>query len=134
MSNSTNEPMLEMFLFETEQLLEQLEQVILASEKSNAYSEQDINEIFRIMHTIKGSSAMMLYENISNLAHSMEDLFYFIREYKPPSIRFLELTDLVLKGADFIKTELAKLEASQELDGDSGIIIHEIDSFRPSWR
>ena len=129
MSNSTNEPMLEMFLFETEQLLEQLEQVILASEKSNAYSEQDINEIFRIMHTIKGSSAMMLYENISNLAHSMEDLFYFIREYKPPSIRFLELTDLVLKGADFIKTELAKLEASQELDGDSGIIIHEIDSF-----
>ena len=34
MSNSTNEPMLEMFLFETEQLLEQLEQVILTSEKS----------------------------------------------------------------------------------------------------
>ena len=108
MSNSTNEPMLEMFLFETEQLLEQLEQVILASEKSNAYSEQDINEIFRIMHTIKGSSAMMLYENISNLAHSMEDLFYFIREYKPSSIRFLELTDLVLNGADLYRRSYPK--------------------------
>jgi len=91
MSNSTNEPILEMFLFETKQLLDQLEQIILAGEKSEAYSEQDINEIFRIMHTIKGSSAMMLYDNISNLAHSMEDLFYYIREYKPLSIRFWSL-------------------------------------------
>lgn len=129
MSNSTNEPILEMFLFETKQLLDQLEQIILAGEKSEAYSEQDINEIFRIMHTIKGSSAMMLYDNISNLAHLMEDLFYYIREYKPLSIRFLELTDLVLKGADFIHTELAKIEASRESDADPGIIINEIDSF-----
>jgi two-component system chemotaxis sensor kinase CheA len=121
--------MLEMFLFETEQLLEQLEQVILASEKSKTYSEQDINEIFRIMHTIKGSSAMMLYENISNLAHSMEDLFYFIREYKPSSIRFLELTDLVLNGADFIQTELSKIEASKKPDADPGNILKEIDGF-----
>jgi two-component system chemotaxis sensor kinase CheA len=109
--------------------LEQLEQVILASEKSKTYSEQDINEIFRIMHTIKGSSAMMLYENISNLAHSMEDLFYFIREYKPSSIRFLELTDLVLNGADFIQTELSKIEASKKPDADPGNILKEIDGF-----
>ena len=28
------------------------------------------------MHTIKGSSAMMLVENISSLTHSIEDLFF----------------------------------------------------------
>ncbi|NLP00425.1 MAG: hypothetical protein GX386_09070, partial [Clostridiaceae bacterium] len=53
--NYANEPMMEMFLFETSQLIEQLEQQILSSEKSNNYTEDAINEIFRIMHTIKGS-------------------------------------------------------------------------------
>lgn len=35
----TNEPMLDMFIFETSQLLEQLEECILSSEKSRCYSE-----------------------------------------------------------------------------------------------
>ena len=90
--------MLEMFIFETAQLLEQLEQVIISSEKANDYSSHSINEIFRIMHTIKGSAAMMLYNNVSLLAHTMEDLFYCIRENKPTSINFSQLTDLILNG------------------------------------
>ena len=86
MSNKSLEPITEMFIFETEQLLEQLEQIILTGEKMNGFTSQDINEIFRIMHTIKGSSAMMFFNNISTLAHSIEDLFFFIRESKPASI------------------------------------------------
>lgn len=79
MSNGTNrEPMLEMYIFETTQLVGQLEQSILNSEKAIDY-ELSINEMFRVMHTIKGNSAMMLFNNISELAHLMEDLFDFIR-------------------------------------------------------
>ena len=72
-----NDHMLDMFIFETDQLLEQLEACILDAEKDGAYSRDAINEIFRIMHTLKGSSAMMRYDEISSLAHSIEDLFYF---------------------------------------------------------
>lgn len=129
MSNMSHEPMTEMFIFETEQLLEQLEQIILASEKIQEFASQDINEIFRIMHTIKGSSAMMLYNNISTLAHFIEDLFFFLRENKPASIQFSNLTDLVLKGADFIQTELAKIKAFQTPDADPDHIIKEIGEF-----
>lgn len=129
MSNSSYETMKELFIFETAQLLEQLEQIILAAEKSRVYSEQDINEIFRAMHTIKSSSAMMDYENISRLAHAMEDLFYYIREKKPSTIEFSELTDRILKGSDFIQTELSKIEASQSPDADPQLIISEIISF-----
>ncbi len=129
MANLPQDPLLEMFIFETKQLLEQLEQILLTSEKSKKYSEQDINEIFRVMHTIKGSSAMMLYNNISTLAHSMEDLFYFIRQNKQASIQFSDLTDLILKGADFIQTELAKIEKSQIPDADPNLIIDEINEF-----
>ena len=87
MSNqNTNEAMLEMFLFETSQLIEQLEQLILSSDKENYYSNTSINEIFRIMHTIKGSAAMMMYQSISALAHSIEDIFFYLRDEKPKEI------------------------------------------------
>lgn len=129
MSKLSHEPMLEMFIFETVQLLEQLEQIIISSEKSNSYSSYNINEIFRIMHTIKGSSAMMLYNHISTLAHSMEDLFYYIREKNPSTVNFSELTDLILKGADFIKCELAKIEEGEDSNADAGALIDEIRIF-----
>ena len=60
-----HEPMLDMFIFETRQFLEELEQLALASEKSNSFSTEDVNEIFRAMHTIKGSAAMMMVNEIS---------------------------------------------------------------------
>ena len=74
-----HEPLLDMYIFETEQLLEQLEQLILNSEKTDSFTREAIDEIFRIMHTIKGSSAMMMFTGVSNLAHCMEDLFYCLR-------------------------------------------------------
>lgn len=116
-SNFSKEPMLEMFIFETLQLVEQLEQTIINSEREGGL-EQYINEIFRIMHTIKGSAAMMLYDNVSTLAHATEDLFFYIREEKPQNIDYTELTDLVLQVLDFIKLEVAKIQEGLPADGD----------------
>lgn len=125
----SQEPMLDMFIFETTQLVEQLEQSIIIIEQSNRYTEDDINKIFRIMHTIKGSSAMMLFENISSLSHSIEDLFYFLREEKPVKVNYSNLTDMVLEGIDFIKTEVGKIIDEKEPDGDASHLISDIESF-----
>ncbi|MGE5405223.1 MAG: ATP-binding protein, partial [Candidatus Saccharibacteria bacterium] len=111
------EPMLDMYIFETNQLLEQLEASILDSEKAGGL-EASINEIFRIMHTIKGSSAMMLYDNIATLAHAIEDLFYYIREQKPDNVDFTLLTDLVLQVIDSIKGDVFKIMDNRPADGD----------------
>jgi two-component system chemotaxis sensor kinase CheA len=108
--------MLDMFIFETSQLIEQLENSILTSEKSNSLTQDTINEMFRAMHTIKGSSAMMMFNNISTLAHSMEDLFYFIREEKPHHVDFSALSDLVLETVDFIKVEVEKIKSGDAAD------------------
>jgi len=126
---STNEQMLDMFLFETFQNIEQLENLILETEKSKEYSQEAINEIFRIMHTIKGSSAMMLFNNITSLAHVMEDLFYYIREQKPQVIDTETLTDLLLAGVDFIKIELEKIKNHDTDDGNCEDLIQGIKSF-----
>jgi len=127
MSNqNTNEAMLEMFLFETSQLIEQLEQLILSSDKENYYSNTSINEIFRIMHTIKGSAAMMMYQSISTLAHSIEDIFFYLRDEKPKEIDCSSLTDLILESVDFIKVELEKIRNNDKADGDARELINSL--------
>lgn len=126
---NSNEQMLDMYIFETTQNIEQLENCILDTEKSNGYSQNAVNEIFRIMHTIKGSSAMMLFNSIANLAHGMEDLFYFIREQKPQSINNEALSDLLLEGVDFIKLELEKIKGHQFEENDCSGLINGIKDF-----
>ena len=49
-----NDPILDLFIYETAQNIEQLETSILAVEKASSFSLDTINEIFRVMHTIKG--------------------------------------------------------------------------------
>jgi len=125
----SNEPMLDIFIYETTQNIEQLEKAILTSEKAGFYSQETVNEIFRVMHTIKGSSAMMLYNNVASLAHTMEDMFYFIREEKPQHMDWAALSDLVLEGVDFIKLELEKVKNADGLDGDPASLIEKIKEF-----
>lgn len=114
---NNNDPLLEMFIFETNELLEQLVEILIESEKENIISEEYINEIFRIMHTIKGSSAMLAYNSISTAAHVVEDLFFLIREHKPKNIDYSAICDVVLSASDFIKRQMVKVESGEEIDG-----------------
>ena len=114
-----NEPMVEVFIYETRQFLEQLEQVALASEDSGSFQPEDVNEVFRAMHTIKGSAAMMLYDEISHLAHAVEDIFFYIRELHPEKIDVSAVTDIVLTAVDFMNGELDKLDSGGQPDASS---------------
>ncbi|MCL1844442.1 MAG: chemotaxis protein CheA [Defluviitaleaceae bacterium] len=127
MTDFDRESMLEMFIFEMSQLIDQLEATIVQSESE--YNMDQINEIFRVMHTIKGSSAMMMFDNIAGVAHSIEDLFYYLREENPQGLDFKRLSDHVLSGADFVKEELAKLTNGEKPDGDGTELALAIDKF-----
>jgi len=126
---NNKEPMLEMFIFETFEMIEQLQQLIMDSEKIKKLETDAINEIFRIMHTIKGSSGMMMFDNISSISHTIEDLFYFIRESKPKKINYSALTDLVLEGSDLIKSETEKINNDKEADGNFTVFIEKVNEF-----
>src|SRR6056297_541492 len=132
--NNYSEPMLEMFIFETNQSMEQLEEILLNIEGNSKITDDDINEIFRIMHTIKGSSSMMMFNNISKLTHSLEDLFYFIREKEIYDIDLTKLSDLVFSTIDFITLEISKIEQGNEPDGDAGELTDEIKDFLNSLK
>ncbi len=107
---------LDMYLFEANSLLEQLDDILLRAESEQAFDKECIDEIFRIMHTIKGSSAMMQFNSIMTISHKVEDLFYYIRENGILQKYNEQLVNLVFKFTDFIKGEIAKIEAGQELE------------------
>lgn len=111
--------MVEVFIYETRQFLEQLEQISLASEENGGFSVDDVNEIFRAMHTIKGSAAMMMFDEVSTLAHSVEDIFYYIRELNPKKVDATAITDIVLNAVDFIHIEMDKLDNGGKPDASS---------------
>ena len=100
------ESMVDMYIYETTTLLEQLDQILIKTEGQGSFDKESINEIFRIMHTIKGSSAMMGLENMSSLAHAIEDMFYIIREEKPVISDSKDLYELVFSASDLLKAEI----------------------------
>ncbi len=119
------EPMLDIYIFEAHQMIEKLEQSVLQLE-SESNIEASVSEIFRIMHTFKGNSAMMLFNNIAELAHKMEDLFDFIRKNKLNDFDKPAIADLVLKCSDFIKSEVIKIDETTVSDGDNSPYIKEV--------
>ncbi|WP_391571275.1 chemotaxis protein CheW [Cohnella sp.] len=125
----SNDSILDIYIYETTQNIDQLEKTVMTFEKANGLTLDTVNEIFRIMHTIKGSSAMMTYNNIASLAHAMEDLFFYIREEKHVNLDLVLLSDLILEGIDFIKLELDKVRSAGSLDGDPGSLIETIRRF-----
>lgn len=124
--------MIDMYLFETTSLLEQLENIMLEAEKAKAFSSEDIDEIFRIMHTIKGSSAMMEFDSISKIAHRVEDLFFIFRQNNTTN-SFSEdmrknLFNLILKANDFMSTEVGKIEANEPLTNNIDNFVIDINT------
>ncbi|MBQ4059290.1 MAG: chemotaxis protein CheA [Lachnospiraceae bacterium] len=121
--------MLDMYLFENRQLLENLDGIVLEKQNADGFDEDDVNSIFRVMHTIKGSSGIMMFDNITHVSHKLEDIFYYIRESQPEQLNHKELVSIVLDVSGFITQEFDKIEEGDEADGDNSELMKVMDSF-----
>ena len=121
------EAMLDVFVHETDTMLEELDEVLIVSEKAHNIDDDNINTIFRITHTIKGSAAMMNFEGMSNLAHSIEDVFYILRD-NPEKLKvvFDTIFDLVFQSSDFLKDELNQIRTGVYEPSDPTELIDKI--------
>lgn len=121
------EAMLDVFVHETDTMLEELDEVLIDSEKAHNIDDDNINTIFRITHTIKGSAAMMNFEGMSNLAHSIEDVFYILRD-NPEKLKivFDTIFDLVFQSSDFLKDELNQIRTGVYEPNDPSELIDKI--------
>lgn len=121
--------MLEIYLYENGQLLERLQEIVLEYKDEECFDEDSINEIFRAMHTIKGSSGVMMYDEVTKIAHKLEDVFYYLRESKPDNVPHMELVEHVLQVVDFISSEMIKIENGQPADGSAADYVDALDKF-----
>jgi chemosensory pili system protein ChpA (sensor histidine kinase/response regulator) len=93
---------LEFFIPEAEEHLQAVTECLLALEgHPNA---DDINRLFRAMHTVKGSAAQVGLHRLSAVAHRVEDLIGRLRDGAlQPSA---EIVDLFLQSVDVLKNFL----------------------------
>lgn len=89
----------EVFFEEANELLESLEGYLLSLEE-NPSDKEIISAVFRIMHTIKGSSGMFGFDAISSFTHEVESAFDTVRNGVAPVTP--ELIKLTLQSRDHI--------------------------------
>jgi two-component system chemotaxis sensor kinase CheA len=113
---------MEDFLVEAFELIEQMDQDLVELE-SNPEDLELLNGIFRVAHTVKGSSSFLNFDILTELTHHMEDV---LNKARKDELKITpDIMDVVLQSVDMMK---ALLEAIKETssDADSGIDIKEI--------
>ena len=81
-------------------LLRDLEASLLALQ-DRAAEPEEVDGIFRSLHTIKGSGAMFGFSILADFTHHLENAFDAVRTGKLPLSR--ELIDLALEGVDHMR-------------------------------
>jgi two-component system chemotaxis sensor kinase CheA len=95
------------FVEETRDLINELEDILLSAEADSVDSET-IDQIFRSVHTIKGSGGMLGFDKVLEITHDLEDIYDKVRG---GSIDLTsDLIDISLETIDVLKTLLATNE------------------------
>ncbi len=114
------------FVNEAEELLEQLEDALLNLEKSPD-DENIIYEIFRIMHSLKGSGAMFGFDELSALTHELESLYQKVQSH---DIQVSEkLINITFKSIDVIRSLLAENIDADAINAKNKLIKELNDSY-----
>lgn len=103
---------LQMFLDETSEQLDALVETLLRLEE-NSSNPGELNEAFRLIHSIKGSAAMMGFDSITVLTHQLEN--HFVRMRSGLQSLDQSMMNLVLRCVDFLKDCNQRLRNGQIL-------------------
>jgi two-component system, chemotaxis family, sensor kinase CheA len=99
------------YIEEAHQLLTELDNSLIIMEK-DPKSKDHIEQIFRVMHTLKGTSGMYGFDKITEISHELENIFNLVREDKiSPDENLIEFT---LNSVDHIRN-LLRDEGFQEV-------------------
>lgn len=99
------------FLEEAIDLIDELEELLLETRADNL-PDGFIEQVFRIMHSLKGSGAMFGFQQVSDFGHNLEDLYDKIRNGEQSVTE--EILELTLKSVDLFRGLLHNPEEVQE--------------------
>jgi len=99
------------FIEESSEQLEIIEQELLKLE-INSQDEEVLEEVFRIAHSLKGSSSMMGFRNMTKLTHSLENILQKVKEKEIKVTT--EIIDILFKSLDMIKDMKESVQGQKE--------------------
>jgi two-component system chemotaxis sensor kinase CheA len=114
------------FIEEGFSMLEKCEQCFLRLEK-NPDDTQNLNEIFRLAHNLKGTSRAVGFLELSHFSHELENLLIRLKEKQLPMSE--AIAGLLLRCNDFIRESLETLKSQPSAKLNVDPMIQEIHSF-----
>ncbi|TWO22216.1 hybrid sensor histidine kinase/response regulator [Campylobacter hyointestinalis] len=113
---------LEDFLVEAFELIEQIDHDLVELE-ANPEDLELLNRIFRVAHTVKGSSSFLNFDILTKLTHHMEDV---LNKARHGDLKITpDIMDVVLESVDMMKALLKSIRDNGS-DASAGIDISDI--------
>ena len=106
-------PVLQQFLLESRDFLEGIADSLLALERAPGDAAL-MDELFRVVHTLKGNCGLFDFPDMFRVIHAAEDLMSSVREGRIVYDR--DMADALLDAMDFVAMQLDGIEA----DGTPG--------------
>jgi two-component system chemotaxis sensor kinase CheA len=111
------------FLNESAFLLEQYEESMMKLENSEN-PVQDLTDIFRVAHSVKGGAAAVGLSELSKFAHVMEDLLDLLRS--KPTLVNSNVISLLLQSGDELKNRIGSLQKGEDLPWDTKALVAQL--------
>ena len=110
----------EKFVEEARELVYGLESRLISLE-SNPGDKVAVDEVFRVMHTLKGTASMFGFESIEQITHQLETIYDLIRDDKQRITD--EIVNVTFSAIDIIKIILDK---TNNLDSEEQSLFNEV--------
>lgn len=104
---------IDIFVAEVREQADRISQALLTMEQQPSTIPTEIEELYRQAHSLKGSSASLGVEELSQLAHHLESALLPVRRHR--STLTAEMVDLGLKALDAVKLRVVGLQADNEV-------------------
>jgi len=106
----------DMFVEEAEELFESADNVLLEAEKNGALTDDEMGQLFRDVHTLKGSGASVELAYFAEFTHDVENMMDKLRnkaiEYIP------EMAGALIDGLDVMK-DILRMECDGEINREN---------------
>lgn len=123
----------DLFIFETGKYLDEVDGILLETENQKKLTGEKIKVLFRIMHTVKSTAAMMGYQLLSAFSHSLEDLFTALQKDEScGTVLDEKLFDLLFSAFEAMRQELKGAPGNMEGEETFRKLTQQIEGFTES--
>ena len=106
----------EMFVEEAEELFESADNLLLEAENNESLTDEQMGQLFRDVHTLKGSGASVELPLFAEFTHDVENMMDKLRNH---DLEFIpEMVETLIDGLDVMK-ELLELEVAEDLERET---------------